>query len=551
MVLLKTVSSLEKCFFDDDIAAKSLYTRGSALRGDRLSYQICFSADDALCGVERIVCRARVDSPVADWVQLSNVHHVPSLLPVYRNRCDTHYLRTEPGLYPDLLIPLTDAPNVYAIPHRLQSLWVDVRVPADAVPGVYPITVTLQDIQTGADIGASSFTLTVCETLLPPQTFLYTQWFHCDCLANYYGADTFSPRHWHIIGSFLRTAAENGVNTILTPVFTPPLDTAVGHNRRTTQLVGVTCEAGRYTFDFTRLGQWIDLCRSVGIHHFEMPHLFTQWGARHAPQIVATVDGETRQIFGWESEAVGGAYTAFLQEFLPRLRAYLREKGAESSCIFHISDEPNRQQLADYRRARDSVAQLLDGCRVMDALSDYAFYASGAVTHPIVGIDHLQPFLDHGVEDLWAYTCCSQCVDVSNRFLAMPSARNRIIGVQLFRHGIRGFLQWGYNYYNNQYSIAPIDPYRVTDAEFFVPSGDAFGVYPAPDGTAYETIHLAVFSQALRDIRALDALEARIGREAVNALIDRLAGQRITFTSYPRDDAFLLQLRETVNEMLG
>lgn len=550
MILLKTVSSLEKCFFDDDIAAKSPYTQGSALRGDRLSYQICFSAD-TLCGVERIVCRARVDSPVSDWVQLSNVHHVPSLLPVYRNRCDAHYLRTEPGLYPDLLIPLADNPNIYAIPHRLQSLWVDVRVPVDAVPGVYPITVTLQDTQTGADIGASSFTLTVRETLLPPQTFLYTQWFHCDCLANYYGVDTFSPQHWRIIGNFLRTAAENGINTILTPVFTPPLDTAVGHNRRTTQLVEITCEGDGYTFDFTRLGRWIDLCRSVGIHHFEMPHLFTQWGARHAPQIVATVDGETRQLFGWESEAVGGAYTAFLQEFLPRLRAYLRKKDAESSCIFHISDEPNQQQLADYRRARDSVAQLLTGCRVMDALSDYAFYTSGAVPHPIVGIDHLQPFLDHGVEDLWAYTCCAQCVDVSNRFLAMPSARNRILGVQLFRHGIRGFLQWGYNYYNNQYSLAPIDPYRVTDAEFFVPSGDAFAVYPAPDGTAYETIHLAVFSQALRDIRALEALEARIGRESVNALIDRLAGQRITFADYPRSDGFLLDLRETVNEMLG
>lgn len=550
MILLKTVSSLEKCFFDDDIAAKSPYTQGSALRGDRLSYQICFSAD-TLCGVERIVCRARVDSPVSDWVQLSNVHHVPSLLPVYRNRCDAHYLRTEPGLYPDLLIPLADNPNIYAIPHRLQSLWVDVRVPVDAVPGVYPITVTLQDTQTGADIGASSFTLTVRETLLPPQTFLYTQWFHCDCLANYYGVDTFSPQHWRIIGNFLRTAAENGINTILTPVFTPPLDTAVGHNRRTTQLVEITCEGDGYTFDFTRLGRWIDLCRSVGIHHFEMPHLFTQWGARHAPQIVATVDGETRQLFGWESEAVGGAYTAFLQEFLPRLRAYLRKKDAESSCIFHISDEPNQQQLADYRRARDSVAQLLTGCRVMDALSDYAFYTSGVVPHPIVGIDHLQPFLDHGVEDLWAYTCCAQCVDVSNRFLAMPSARNRILGVQLFRHGIRGFLQWGYNYYNNQYSLAPIDPYRVTDAEFFVPSGDAFAVYPAPDGTAYETIHLAVFSQALRDIRALEALEARIGREAVNALIDRLAGQRITFADYPRSDGFLLDLRETVNEMLG
>ena len=52
-------------------------------------------------------------------------------------------------------------------------------------------------------------------------------------------------------------------------------------------------------------------------------------------------------------------------------------------------------------------------------------------------------------------------------------------------------------------------------------------------------------------LAALEALEARIGRESVNALIDRLAGQRITFADYPRSDGFLLDLRETVNEMLG
>lgn len=549
MILCKTVSSLEKCFLDEDIAAKAAYTEGSALRGDRLSYQICLY-DDGAEPIRKTVCRARIDSPVAQWVQLSSVHHVPSLMPVYRDRCDEHYLRTEPGLYPDLLLPLSHDPNVYIVPQQLHSLWVDVRVPSDAVPGVYEIAVTLQDTESGAEVGKSVFTLTVCRTVLPEQKLLYTQWFHCDCLANYYGVETFSPQHWRIIGNFLKTAAENGINMILTPVFTPPLDTAVGHNRRTQQLVDITCENGRYTFDFARLGQWIDLCRSVGIHHFEMPHLFTQWGARHAPQIVARVDGEVRQIFGWDTDAVG-AYTDFLCEFLPQLRAFLRQKGVEEHCVFHISDEPSPQQMEDYRRARSSVADVLSGCRVTDALSDYHFYAAGVVTHPIVATDHIQPFLDHGVEDLWAYTCCSQCEDVSNRFLSMSSARNRIMGVQLFRHRIRGFLQWGYNFYSNQYSLAPIDPYRTTDAAFFVPSGDAFGVYPAPDGTAYETIHLAVFAQALRDIRALEALAQRIGREQVDALIDSRAGKPITFADYPRDDAFLLQLRETVNQMLG
>ena len=60
-----------------------------------------------------------------------------------------------------------------------------------------------------------------------------------------------------------------------------------------------------------------------------------------------------------------------------------------------------------------------------------------------------------------------------------------------------------------------------------------------------------MFTQALRDLRALEALAERRGRETVNDLIDRLAGKPVTFTDYPRSDEFLLQLRETVNELLG
>ena len=81
MISLKTVSALEKCFLDDRITDKAPYTAGSALRGDRLSYQICLY-DDGTEPAVKTVCRAHVDSPVAHWVQLSSVRHVPSLLPL-------------------------------------------------------------------------------------------------------------------------------------------------------------------------------------------------------------------------------------------------------------------------------------------------------------------------------------------------------------------------------------------------------------------------------------------------------------------------------------
>ena len=83
---------------------------------------------------------------------------------------------------------------------------------------------------------------------------------------------------------------------LLTPLFTPPLDTAVGGERTTVQLVRVTRSAQGYGFDFSRLAQWVALAQEEGIEHFEIAPLFTQWGAAHAPKIVVEEQGEARPL---------------------------------------------------------------------------------------------------------------------------------------------------------------------------------------------------------------------------------------------------------------
>ena len=89
---------------------------------------------------------------------------------------------------------------------------------------------------------------------------------------------------------------------ILTPLFTPPLDTEVGGERPTVQLVKVIQQNDQYSFHFTLLDRWIDLCLQCGIKYFEMTHLFTQWGAKYAPKIMAEVNGVETRIFGWDTE---------------------------------------------------------------------------------------------------------------------------------------------------------------------------------------------------------------------------------------------------------
>lgn len=544
---IKLVSSLEKCFLDEDIDAKEEFASGSCLKEELFRFGICYVAKER-CATARPVLLT-LKSDIAQHIAIREVQHVPVKLPVYNTGKNVDYLRTAPGLYPDLLTPI-NAYHRLLVGNNLESLLIEVDTTKIAKAGVYPIEFVFSDFQNKTVIASVVFHLEIIDCVLPKQKLIYTQWFYCDCLMDYYGTKAFDQKHWQIIENYVKTAAKNGINMILTPVFTPPLDTFVGGERSTTQLVDISLRKGSYRFRFDKLGKWIDLCRRAGIEYFEISHFFTQWGAAHAPKIMATVDGKEKRLFGWETEACGPEYTAFLRIFIPKLLAYLRKRKVDRNCYFHISDEPNLSQLPSYTAAKNVVAPLLEGYPIIDALSNYEFYANGTVQHPIPATTHIEPFLQHQVPDLWTYYCCCQHDGVSNRFLSMPSYRNRILGVQLYKYAIKGFLHWGYNFYNSQYSYHAINPFVSTDGNYFAPSGDAFSVYPARDGTALESLRLIVFHDALQDMRALEKCESLYGRLYVEKVIKETGGDRLTFREYPRNQHFLLDLRQKINQSI-
>ena len=511
----------------------------SALGGERISMQLAYYMEYDGCELNEQEITVTFDSDVTDHIRMRRVDLVPAALAAYRQQLDDNYLFTDPCLCPDLLTPVQGGIlRPYASQWR--SAWIDLLVTPEMCGGSYPITVA---VKRGTE-------LKVVHSVLPEQRLIYTEWLHADCLANYYRVKPFSEKYWEILERFVHTAAEHGVNMLLTPVFTPPLDTKVGGERTTVQLVGVKKEGDGYTFDFSLLRRFIAVCRRNGIKYLEISHLFTQWGAKHAPKVIALVDGEERQIFGWDTEAAGEAYRGFLSAFLPELKRVLKEEEMFEQTYFHISDEPHGEQMESYRAAKESIRPLLADCRVIDALSSFFIYQAGVVEHPIVCSDCLEPFLEAGVEDLWTYYCCVQGHEVSNQFMAMPSARNRILGVQLYLYHIKGFLHWGYNFYNSQHSVSAINPYLVTDAGGGFPSGDPFVVYPSEDGTPHDSLRFMVLTEAMYDLRALERLEELAGRDYTELLIHEGLEYQITFKKYPKEAEYLLRLREKVNRAI-
>ena len=548
-------SSLEKVF--PDTRPRAYYPKTiTALQGDAVSLQLIYHLHTADNTCRRHFFDISVESEL-QGAAFSEVKLVPAHYLATENR-DRFYLSTTPGLYPDLLMPSNG--RIKPLPDQYRSLWITLPL-SDCKAGLYPFTIRAQGILVDPDTNEETFmqqeiweetvSIQILDEKLPPLAIFHTEWFHADCLCNYYHVNAWSEEHWKIVQNFIRFAAKkSAVNLLLTPIFTPPLDTDIGSERTTVQLVSITKNPEGYSFDFSRLQRWCAICKEEGISALEIAHFFTQWGARKTPKILVKENGEEKQLFGWHVAATDPSYRSFLKAFIPELLKELHGAGYDKEHLFfHVSDEPNDSNMDSYLAAKSQIADLLEGYTIMDALSSYEFFKKGCVGLPVPSNDHIEDFKDK-VKPLWTYYCIAQGNLVPNRFIALPSARNRIMGVLLYLYKVSGFLHWGFNFYNDENSRNAINPFETTDGNCAFPAGDAFLVYPGPGGIPLSSLRNEVQMDAFRDLRYLELLESRFGRDEVVALVKEGESCKFTFTDYPKDERYLLALREKILEKL-
>ena len=536
----------------------------SLLGGEAFSFQLAMRTSGA--SFHPVSVAAESVLPVAVY----KIGYVP-LTSACNPNGEEGYERSEGGLYPDVLFRRPEKPEIVRYPNAWGgSLYCEadtnatincsgdctqgvyVTLNEDGTPlaaGTYPVTVTVTSLDDGAMLFSQTLHVTVIGAELPRVPAYYTNWFHCDCLADIYGVEVYSARFWEIFASFVSNAAKHRMNSLLLPAFTPPLDMPIGGTRKNVQLVGITVgQDGAYTFDFSRMRRYVRLALDCGITFFEHCHLFSQWGAEHAPLIYADTEGGAVLLFGWETDAAGADYRAFLAAYLQAFLAFVRAEGIADRVWFHNSDEPGASHAAHYRAALEGVKPYIGDAVIADALSDYSFYEQGLVSSPIAALNHVDAFAGR-CDDLWVYyTGGPYMKNCSNRLISNTNPRTRVLGVQMYVFGAKGFLHWGYNYYYDRMSQGLFDP--MTDpCGYKQMPGSTYLAYPGRDGHAIPSIREKAMAEAFSDLGALQLLEERIGRGAVLALIEETLGVIPTPTWIPAGDA-LLRLRAAVNRAL-
>lgn len=542
MNVIKQISSLEKVRVTDKLNLPEI-TQTTLLKGERFSYQISVIADTSVVGTFEI------ESLLSPYIKTYYVNQSVMDNPTTVAVREVDYITDEPGLMPDLLTPLSEHNNIIQarsyygkIQSNPQTVWIEINLPRDMEAGTYTVTSRLVGNE-GVVYFEKTMTVTVLNETVAEQALIYSRWFYIDCIANYHNVAIHSDEHFALIEAYLREAVDVGINMILVPIHTPPLDTAVGTTRPCVQLVDIKKEGDTYTFGFEKLRRFVEICKRVGVKYYEMAHMFSQWGAKFAANIMIEENGLKSYLFGWNVAATDPRYQDFLRQYIAAVYNEMEALGVAEYTYFHISDEPNLNSIETYQAASEIIKPLIRASKTCDALSHYEIYEKGLVECPITCISHIDEFLKHDIPNQWAYYCCDPQSVYTNSFMAMSSHRTRILGILLYKYNIKGFLHWGLNFYNSALSLSEINPYVTSAAGGSYPSGDAFILYPSKVG-AYPSIRGKVTYDAIGDLNLCRTLEKHIGREAVVALIDSMAGGDVRFDDYPRDSAYLPTLRE-------
>jgi hypothetical protein len=151
------------------------------------------------------------------------------------------------------------------------------------------------------------------------------------------------------------------------------------------------------------------------------------------------------------------------------------------------------------------VHEFAPGMKIMEASQTRGLV--GAVNTWVPILDHFHRDYDFLREreldgdEVWFYTCCGPTGNYANRFIELPLMKVRLLHWINFRYAAKGYLHWGFNYWNPSTS-----PFEETTFQW--PGGDSWIVYPK-DGKLLSSIRLEAMRDGIGDNELLSMYFAR------------------------------------------
>lgn len=433
------------------------------------------------------------------------------------------------GFYPD---PIMDNQPVRLQAGQTQSFYITVSIPPEAKAGTYPVKVS---VQAGNETIQKSFLIRVHNIKLEKQQLWITNWYTLDperlaLMNNGEKVESYGTVYWKLVKILAEKMAAYGQNVAMIS----PLDLATYKK-----------EGDRYTIDFSRFDQTVEIFKKAGVlGRLEGGHIGQRTGNWTSPFIVRVPEpvGDSTTFLHLP---IGDARAKnFYAQFFKTLVKHLEEKGWLKDYYQYLADEPIEENKQSYIDIANYIKSIVPNIRIADAChtTDLAEIMDLWVPQ----LDFLNKDFSFYQErkkagdEVWFYTCLTPKGNYANRFIDLPLIKTRLLHWINYKYQIEGYLHWGFNWWND----APFAESTDTNDEGgnFLPAGDAWIVYPG-----YHKLYSSIRLEAMRDgindntlLRMLEVKNPALAKKIINGIVYR-------FDWY---DTSIRHFRKTRREML-
>jgi hypothetical protein len=436
------------------------------------------------------------------------------------------------GFYPD---PVLEQESINVDFGNTQPIWISIPIPADAEKGVYKGNVTISGRINGRSFSVSKdYSVKVYPVTVGKTSLWVTNWFSIDTtqLKWLNGGKSFLPfsdKHWELIRILAKKMADYRQNVaIISPL----------------ALSDFTFENGTWKTDFTKFDKMVGIFMEEGvIGRIEGGHIGGRSGNWTSQFEVEVPSQAKNPVSRFELLPISDQRARkFYSDFIPALRAHLKERKWDGLYLQHIADEPIQENVKSYIEIASFIRKLAPDFRFIDAC--HSKNLDGMLDVWVPQLDYMNQDYEfykkqhESGKEIWTYTCLNPKFEYANRFIELPLLRTRYIHWLNFKYDIPGYLHWGLNYWSEGDPFGEQSGIQYEGGNI-LPGGDSWIIYPK-DGKLFSSIRFDAMRDGIVDYELFRMLEKKDPSKA-KGIIDKVI---FSFTGYDNNiEAFRMHRR--------
>ena len=345
------------------------------------------------------------------------------------------------------------------------ALYLNIAPKPDTSAGTYELTLSAGDC-------VLRLKLRVYQVEIPEESLSVTNWFNLDNIALFHGLEMGTEEYYQMVRRYAK---------------------AMRRTRQTHFFISfdprkALVDREKLRFDFSYLKPIIEIFFSEGFRTMEFGNFGEKRESLFTDEIKCAADPQVPL-----SSDEGYYLTlAMVQE----LASFLGENGWRDKTIFHICDEPDvhvtgpealEKRKQQYLRVVSILRRYFPGCRTIEAVKTTHFKGGVDIWVPLTANyeefrEEYDRMRDLG-DEVWCYVCCVPTGHYLNRFLDIELVKSRLLFWGCSSYRLSGYLHWGFNYWPQE-NYDPFNESNTPNTAFngIYPAGDAYIVYPGPDG---------------------------------------------------------------------